>query len=74
VLSLAFVVWYVIYSYSLLYYILQWLPESARYHVAAGHPELAYATLKRIADDNGKPMPFGRLVEHKETEVIFIYI
>ncbi len=47
------------------YAFLQWLPESARYHMASGEPEEAYATLKRIADDNGKPMLLGRLVETK---------
>jgi hypothetical protein len=47
------------------YTCLQWLPESARYHIASGEPEEAYAILKRIADDNGKPMILGRLVETK---------
>ena len=41
---------------------LQWLPESARFHVASGQPEEALATLQRVAKENGKPMLLGRLV------------
>ncbi|XP_076108218.1 synaptic vesicle 2-related protein-like [Mytilus galloprovincialis] len=40
-----------------------WLPESARYDITRGHTEKAYATLQRIAKENNKPMPLGRLVE-----------
>ena len=40
-----------------------WLPESARYDITRGHTEKALATLERIAKDNGKPMPLGKLVE-----------
>ena len=43
--------------------ILKWLPESPRFDIARGQPEQALETLKRIADDNGKPMPLGRIVE-----------
>ncbi|XP_074642627.1 synaptic vesicle 2-related protein-like isoform X2 [Tubulanus polymorphus] len=39
-----------------------WLPESARFDIARGHPEKALATLERIAKENGKPMPQGRLI------------
>ncbi|GLH03869.1 Organic cation transporter protein [Gryllus bimaculatus] len=39
-----------------------WLPESARFHVASGHPDRALATIQQIAADNGKPMLLGRLV------------
>ncbi|KAF5308161.1 hypothetical protein FQR65_LT06341 [Abscondita terminalis] len=39
-----------------------WLPESARYHVASGHPDKALETLEKIATDNKKPMLLGRLV------------
>ena len=53
-------------SLSLSIVIFQWLPESARYDVARGQPDKAYATLKRIADDNGKPMPLGRLIDATE--------
>lgn len=41
---------------------LQWLPESARYDVLSGNQEKAIATLKRIATENGAPMPLGKLV------------
>ena len=41
----------------------QWLPESARYDVARGDMNSALATLQRIAEENGKPMPLGKLVE-----------
>ncbi|XP_077995310.1 synaptic vesicle 2-related protein-like [Glandiceps talaboti] len=40
----------------------KWMPESARYHVICGQQEKAFATLKRIALDNNKPMPLGKLV------------
>ncbi|KAK2155568.1 hypothetical protein LSH36_236g00000 [Paralvinella palmiformis] len=40
-----------------------WLPESVRYDMACGNHTKALETLKRIAADNGKPMPLGRLVE-----------
>jgi len=40
-----------------------WLPESARFDVARGRMDLALATLQRIAEDNGKPMPLGKLVD-----------
>lgn len=39
-----------------------WLPESARFDVTRGQMDKAYETLKKIADDNKKPMPLGRLV------------
>ncbi|XP_043233664.1 synaptic vesicle 2-related protein-like isoform X1 [Amphibalanus amphitrite] len=39
-----------------------WLPESARFHAASGQSERALSTLKRMADDNGKPMLLGRLI------------
>lgn len=40
-----------------------WLPESARYDMTRGNRERALATLERIAKENGKPMPLGKLVE-----------
>ena len=43
--------------------LVQWLPESARYDVAQGRMDRALETLQRIAKDNGRPMPLGRLVE-----------
>ena len=48
---------------------LQWLPESVRYLVAMGDSDKALATLKRVADENGKPMPLGRLVEPAQQQV-----
>ncbi|CAH1801775.1 unnamed protein product [Owenia fusiformis] len=46
-----------------------WLPESARFDVARGNPESALKTLERIAKENGKPMPLGKLVEPNIKEV-----
>lgn len=40
----------------------QWLPESARYHVASGQTDKALATIEQIARDNKRPMLLGRLV------------
>ncbi|XP_044264935.1 synaptic vesicle 2-related protein isoform X2 [Tribolium madens] len=42
--------------------LLDWLPESARFHVASGQTDKALETLEKIAKDNGKPMLLGRLV------------
>lgn len=44
----------------------QWLPESARYDVLSGNQEKAMATLKRIAMDNGAPMPLGKLIVSRQ--------
>ncbi|KAL5016875.1 hypothetical protein ScPMuIL_006464 [Solemya velum] len=41
-----------------------WLPESARYDITRGHTEMAQATIERIARENKKPMPLGKLKEH----------
>ncbi|CAL8344456.1 unnamed protein product [Lota lota] len=43
-----------------------WLPESARYDVLTGNQEKALATLKRIAAENGVPMPLGKLVAARQ--------
>lgn len=44
------------------FYQLQWLPESARFHVTSGQNDKALATLEQIAKDNKKSMLLGRLV------------
>lgn len=38
-----------------------WLPESARFHAVNGQYEKAIAVVQKIAKDNGKVMPAGRL-------------
>ncbi|OWK61247.1 Synaptic vesicle 2-related protein [Lonchura striata] len=45
-----------------------WLPESARYDVLSGNQEKALATLKRIATENGAPMPLGKLVVSRQED------
>ncbi|XP_050728587.1 synaptic vesicle 2-related protein-like [Eriocheir sinensis] len=40
----------------------EWLPESARFDATSGDSEKALATLKKIAEENGKPMLLGRLI------------
>uniref|UniRef100_A0A3Q1I0H7 Synaptic vesicle 2-related protein n=1 Tax=Anabas testudineus TaxID=64144 RepID=A0A3Q1I0H7_ANATE len=45
-----------------------WLPESARYDVLTGNQEKALATLKRIATENGAPMPLGKLVAARQED------
>uniref|UniRef100_A0A8C9UYH7 Synaptic vesicle 2-related protein n=1 Tax=Scleropages formosus TaxID=113540 RepID=A0A8C9UYH7_SCLFO len=45
-----------------------WLPESARYDVLTGSQEKALATLKRIAVDNGAPMPLGKLIVARQVK------
>ncbi|KAM9841674.1 synaptic vesicle 2-related protein [Aulostomus maculatus] len=39
-----------------------WLPESPRFDILMGKPEKAMATLIRIAKDNGKTIPRGKLM------------
>ncbi|KAI1722709.1 sugar transporter domain-containing protein [Ditylenchus destructor] len=41
-----------------------WLPESARFLMASGKPDEAYQTLQRVARQNGKVLPQGRLVDN----------
>ncbi|KAG8455704.1 hypothetical protein GDO86_001771 [Hymenochirus boettgeri] len=45
-----------------------WLPESARYEVLSGNKEKAMATLKRIAAENGAPMPLGKLIISRQED------
>ncbi|XP_058791612.1 synaptic vesicle 2-related protein isoform X2 [Phymastichus coffea] len=46
----------------LFFIITPWLPESASYDMMMGRTDKALTTLERIARENGKPMPSGRLV------------
>ncbi|XGW16221.1 hypothetical protein V3C99_001575 [Haemonchus contortus] len=39
-----------------------WLPESARYDMASGHPEKALATLQKAAKENRVKLPEGQLL------------
>lgn len=41
---------------------LKWLPESAMFDASSGRMDKALSTLERVARENGKPMPLGRLV------------
>ncbi|TNN30940.1 Synaptic vesicle 2-related protein [Liparis tanakae] len=43
-----------------------WLPESARYDVLTGNRDAALATLRRVASENGAPMPLGTLVATRQ--------
>ncbi|XP_030643373.1 synaptic vesicle 2-related protein-like [Chanos chanos] len=45
-----------------------WLPESARFDVLTGNQEKAMRTLNRIAKDNGRILPQGRLVMASQEE------
>ncbi|KAM6902105.1 synaptic vesicle 2-related protein [Xenentodon cancila] len=45
-----------------------WLPESPRFDVLTGRREKAISTLRRIANDNGKPMPRGTLMDYKRSD------
>ncbi|XP_037599086.1 synaptic vesicle 2-related protein isoform X2 [Cebus imitator] len=48
--------------------LIEWLPESARYDVLSGNQEKAIATLKRIAMENGAPMPLGKLIISRQED------
>ncbi|XP_068419696.1 synaptic vesicle 2-related protein isoform X2 [Eschrichtius robustus] len=48
--------------------LIEWLPESARYDVLSGNQEKAIATLKRIATENGAPMPLGKLIISRQED------
>uniref|UniRef100_A0A1I7YXW7 MFS domain-containing protein n=1 Tax=Steinernema glaseri TaxID=37863 RepID=A0A1I7YXW7_9BILA len=40
-----------------------WLPESARYYMASGKPDMALKVLQKVARENGKILPEGQLVD-----------
>ncbi|CAK9292284.1 unnamed protein product [Gordionus sp. m RMFG-2023] len=42
--------------------LIEWLPESARYHVACKDFKSAYKVIERIAKENKRPLPIGTLV------------
>ncbi|XP_044296693.1 synaptic vesicle 2-related protein isoform X3 [Varanus komodoensis] len=48
--------------------LIEWLPESARYDVLSGNQDKAIATLKRIATENGAPMPLGKLIISRQED------
>ncbi|XP_052653324.1 synaptic vesicle 2-related protein isoform X2 [Harpia harpyja] len=48
--------------------LIEWLPESARYDVLSGNQGKAIATLKRIATENGAPMPLGKLIISRQED------
>ncbi|XP_028273579.1 synaptic vesicle 2-related protein isoform X2 [Parambassis ranga] len=43
-----------------------WLPESPRFDLLSGRRDRAMATLRRIADDNRKPMPQGKIITYQQ--------
>nr|XP_029138060.1 synaptic vesicle 2-related protein-like [Labrus bergylta] len=43
-----------------------WLPESPRFDVLTGNREAAMATFTRMAKENGKAMPKGKLTDYKQ--------
>uniref|UniRef100_A0A8C9YM00 SV2 related protein b n=1 Tax=Sander lucioperca TaxID=283035 RepID=A0A8C9YM00_SANLU len=45
----------------------QWLPESIHFNMLVGKTEKAMATLTRIAKENGKAMPQGKLTANKQS-------
>ena len=44
-----------------------WTPESPRYQVLSGNSQAAVKTLQRIAKDNGKEIPEGKLICTRQT-------
>ncbi|XP_068609306.1 synaptic vesicle 2-related protein-like [Brachionichthys hirsutus] len=45
-----------------------WLPESPRFDLLTGNAEKAMATLQRVAKDNGKTMPPGKVTAHTQRD------
>jgi hypothetical protein len=46
-----------------------YLPESARYYLASGKRDLAIKVLQNVAKSNKKPLPDGKLVEIRSSQV-----
>lgn len=44
----------------------QWLPESPRFDVLTGKRAKALETLARIAKENGKAMPRGKMIAYEQ--------
>ncbi|XP_023125808.2 synaptic vesicle 2-related protein-like isoform X1 [Amphiprion ocellaris] len=45
-----------------------WLPESPRFDVLTGRSEKAMETLTRVAKENGKTMPQGRMIAYQQSD------
>ncbi|XP_040914086.1 synaptic vesicle 2-related protein-like [Toxotes jaculatrix] len=45
-----------------------WLPESPRFDMLMGKREKAMRTLMRVAKENGKAMPQGKLISYKQND------
>lgn len=54
----------------LLYFLLQLVPESPRFYMAAGKPEKALCILQKIAKENNKELPPGELIATEKHEVL----
>ena len=54
----------------LLYFLLQLVPESPRFYMAAGKPEKALCILQKIAKENNKELPPGELIATEQHEVL----
>lgn len=54
----------------LLYFLLQLVPESPRFYMAAGKPEKALCILQKIAKENNKELPQGELIATEQHEVL----
>ena len=53
-----------------LYFLLQLVPESPRFYMAAGKPEKALCILQKIAKENNKELPPGELIATEQHEVL----
>lgn len=50
--------------------LLQLVPESPRFYMAAGKPEKALCILQKIAKENNKELPQGELIATEQHEVL----